>query len=192
MRPDVTAAKWPLTEIYVIKHPLDTNLTFLYLCYSKGATAMKHWVDFFGDKQHSCSNLNYLSVLRRAYLLRVFPFLLIFLLQEVADDLKEVLWRWWKGKYVTHPRRSITGTAARCFLKSWHINTMHSKRTVMDNKLTFLKGFLSGNNDGFCGAQLHQEIWHWNHDGFTREKMEFVHQFWQKYTSNLLQLAANT
>lgn len=50
---------------------------------------MKLWA----DTQHSCSNLNYLGVQRSAYLLRVFPLLLIFLLQEVAYDLKEVLWR---------------------------------------------------------------------------------------------------
>lgn len=41
------------------------------------------------------TKLNYLqckqNVQQHAYLLRVFPFLFIFLLQEVTDDLKEVL-----------------------------------------------------------------------------------------------------
>lgn len=42
-------------------------------------------------QRRSCSKMNYLGV--HAYLLRIFPFLLIFLLQEVTDDLKEILWR---------------------------------------------------------------------------------------------------
>lgn len=104
------------------------------------------------DAQHSCSNLNYsLSVQQHAYLLRVFPFLLIFLLQEVADDLKEVLWRWWKGKKArnTPTQKYYRHCSKMPLKKSWHINTMHSKRTVMDNKLTFLIAGISirGKND---------------------------------------------
>lgn len=99
-------------------------------------------VDFSETHNIHAATLNYLlRAQQHAYLLRVFPFLFILLLQEVTDDLKEVLQRWWKGKYVTHPHTSITGTAARCFLKSWHINTMHSKRTVMDKMLTFKGDF---------------------------------------------------
>ena len=78
-----------------------------------------------------------------------------------------------KGKYVTHPHTSITGTAARCFWKAWHINIMHSKRTVMDNILTFGR-ISTWNNESLC----RELFFHWHDDGEPWEKR------WTLWTSS--------
>lgn len=101
------------------KYIFTVHLTFIYLLLIFALSTE------FRCHEHNLSNSLLMQKSRLfkeqctfAYLLCIFPFLLIFLLQEVADDLKKVLWKNdERGKYITHPRKSITGTAAALLFK---------------------------------------------------------------------------
>lgn len=160
MRPDVSTAQRPLTLIRAC------------------ITLSQHWPDFssfllfrWSNCKHAWSRfLSGTALMQQSELFtKCAATCLPFARLPISPYFPPPRGYWWferssaetmkgKGKYVTHPHTSITGTAARCFWKAWHINTMHSKRTVMDNILTF-GGISTWNNESLC-----REIFrHWHY-----------------------------